>query len=192
MVAGYPSFTTIDPNVGVAAVPDRRLDQLATLIRPRKVVPATVRPWTWPVLVHGASHGAGLGNQFLGHIRNVDAVAIVVRAFHDPDVPHVSEGLDPLADIATVDTELLLADVTAVERRLDKMTQVQGQPAPIRLEVALLEHALAHANAGRLLKTLPAEPAEREMLRDLNVLTAKPRLYLVNVGESDLPHGGRG
>ncbi len=189
-VAGYP-FTTIDPNVGVAAVPDPRLDQLAALIRPHKVVPAAVEFVDIAGLVQGASHGAGLGNQFLGHIRNVDAVAMVVRAFHDPDVPHVSEQLDPLADIATVDTELLLADVATIERRLDKIhLQSKANPREYAAEAALLRRALVHANAGRLLKTLSAEPAEQALLREVNLLTAKPRLYLVNVGEDDLPGGG--
>jgi hypothetical protein len=189
-VAGYP-FTTIDPNVGVAAVPDPRLDQLAALIRPRKVVPATVEFVDIAGLVQGASHGAGLGNQFLGHIRNVDAVAMVVRAFHDSDVPHVTEALDPLADIATVDTELLLADVTTLERRLDKIhLQSKANPRQFAAEVALLERALEHANGGRLLKSLPAEPAERALLQEANLLTAKPRLYLVNVGEDAVPDGG--
>jgi ribosome-binding ATPase len=190
VVAGYP-FTTIDPNLGVAAVPDPRLDQLAALIRPRKVIPATVEFVDIAGLVQGASQGAGLGNQFLGHIRNVDAVAMVVRAFHDPDVPHVTEQLDPLADIATVDTELLLADVTTIERRLEKIhLQSKGNPRQYAQEVALLERALAHANYGQLLKTLPAEPAEHALLHEANLLTAKPRLYLVNVGEDDLPEGG--
>ena len=188
-VAGYP-FTTIDPNVGVAAVPDPRLDQLAALIRPHKVVPAAVEFVDIAGLVQGASHGAGLGNQFLGHIRNVDAVAMVLRAFHDPDVPHVAEQLDPLADIATVDTELLLADVVTIERRLDKIhLQSKANPRPYAAEVALLQRALTHANAGQLLNTLPAEPAEQALLREVNLLTAKPRLYLVNVGEDDLPDG---
>jgi hypothetical protein len=189
-VAGYP-FTTIDPNVGVAAVPDLRLDQLAALIRPRKVAPATVEFVDIAGLVQGASHGAGLGNQFLGHIRNVDAVAMVLRAFHDPDVPHVAEQLDPLADIATVDTELLLADINTLERRLDKIhLQSKGNPRQYAQEVALLERCLAHANGGQLLKTLPAEPGEHALLHDVNLLTAKPRLYLVNVSEDDLPAGG--
>lgn len=189
-VAGYP-FTTIDPNVGVAAVPDPRLDQLAALIRPRKVVPASVEFVDIAGLVQGASQGAGLGNQFLGHIRNVDAVAMVLRAFHDSDVPHVTEQLDPLADIATVDTELLLADVATVQRRLDKIhLQSKGNPRQYAQEVGLLERCLAHANAGQLLRTLLAEPAEHALLHDVNLLTAKPRLYLINVGEDDLPEGG--
>lgn len=189
-VAGYP-FTTIDPNVGVAAVPDPRLDALAKLIRPEKVVPATVEFVDIAGLVAGASQGAGLGNQFLGHIRNVDAVAMVVRAFQDPDVPHVSERLDPLSDIATVDTELLLADLATLQRRQEKL-HVQSKAAPREhaAEMHLLERAVEHANAGRLLRTLPLNEVEAELLRPLNLLTAKPRLYVVNVSEEDLPDGG--
>jgi hypothetical protein len=116
---------------------------------------------------------------------------MVLRAFLDPDVPHVTEQLDPLADITTVDTELLLADVATVERRLDKIQlQSKGNPRQYAQEVALLQRCLAHANSGQLLKTLPAEPGELALLHEVNLLTAKPRLYLVNVGEDDLPDGG--
>lgn len=189
-VAGYP-FTTIDPNVGVVAVPDERLEQLAALIRPEKVLPATVEFVDIAGLVEGASQGAGLGNQFLGHIRNVDAVAIVVRAFHNPDIPHVSETIDPLADIAVLDTELLLADLATLERRQEKIrTQSKANPKAYAREMALLERAVAYANAGHLLSTLALDDVERELLRPLNLLTAKPRLYVVNVSEEDLPDGG--
>jgi hypothetical protein len=189
-VAGYP-FTTIDPNLGVVAVPDRRLDALASLIRPEKVVPASVEFVDIAGLVAGASQGAGLGNQFLGHIRNVDAVAIVVRAFQDPDVPHVTEALDPLADIATVDTELLLADLATLERRRDKIhTQSKGHPREHAVEMALIEQAVDHANSGQLLRMLRLSVPEAELLQPLNLLTAKPRLYVVNAAEGDLPAGG--
>lgn len=189
-VASYP-FTTIDPNVGVAAVPDQRLDQLALLIRPEKVVPATVEFVDIAGLVSGASQGAGLGNQFLGHIRTVDAVAMVVRGFVDPDVAHVAARLDPLADIATVDTELLLADLATIERRLEKIqVQSKANPRQVAAEIALLERAVAHANAGRLLSSLPVDDGERSLLAGLGLLSAKPRLYIVNVGEEDLPAGG--
>jgi hypothetical protein len=189
-VAGYP-FTTIDPNVGVVGVPDKRLDALAALMHPEKVVPASVEFVDIAGLVAGASKGAGLGNQFLGHIRNVDAIAMVVRAFHDPDVPHVTESLDPLADIATVDTELLLADLATIERRLDKIHgQSKANPRQFAQELALLERAADHANAGRLLHSLAFDAPEHELLKELNLLTDKPRLYVVNAGEADLPGGG--
>lgn len=191
VVAGYP-FTTIDPNLGVVAVPDGRLDALAALIHPEKVVPATVEFVDIAGLVAGASQGAGLGNQFLGHIRNVDAIAMVVRAFHDPDVPHVTPELNPLADIATVDMELLLADLATLERRLEKVhAQAKGQPRHhASQEDALLRRAQAHANAGQLLNTLAMDESERQLLKPLNLLTQKPRVYVINVSESDLPGGG--
>ena len=189
-VAGYP-FTTIDPNVGVVGVPDPRLDALGMLMHPEKVVPASVEFVDIAGLVAGASKGAGLGNQFLGHIRNVDAIAMVVRAFHDSDVPHVTEALDPLADIATVDTELLLADLATIERRLEKIhAQSKGNPRAHAQELDLLERAAAHANAGRLLSGLTSHEPEREMLKPLALLTAKPRLLVVNSSEADLPTGG--
>jgi hypothetical protein len=189
-VAGYP-FTTIDPNVGVVAVPDRRLDELAALIRPEKVVPATVEFLDIAGLVAGASEGAGLGNQFLGHIRNVDALAMVVRAFHDPDVPHTTETLDALADIATVDTELLLADLATLQRRWEKIhVQSKANPREHAAEMGLLERALAYANAGNLLRGLVVPDVEAGLLASLNLLTAKPRLYVVNGSEGDLPEGG--
>ncbi len=121
--APYP-FTTIDPNVGVAAVPDPRLDQLAALVKPESVVPAAVEFVDIAGLVKGASQGAGLGNQFLGHIRNVDAIVMVLRGFEDPDVPTSGDSVDPLSDLETLDTELILADVAATERRIER---VQGQ-----------------------------------------------------------------
>jgi GTP-binding protein YchF len=121
--APYP-FTTVDPNIGVAAVPDPRLDQLAALVQPEKVVPAAVEFVDIAGLVKGASQGAGLGNQFLGHIRNVDAIVMVLRGFQDPDIPTAGETVDPLADLETLDTEIILADLAATDRRIEK---VQGQ-----------------------------------------------------------------
>ncbi|MEA3337180.1 MAG: redox-regulated ATPase YchF [Chloroflexota bacterium] len=189
-VAGYP-FTTIDPNVGVVPVPDERLTQLAALIDPEKVVPATVEFVDIAGLVAGASQGAGLGNQFLGHIRNVDAVAMVVRAFQDPDVPHVSEELHPLADIATLDTELLLADLATIERRLEKIAvQSKANPREVAAETEVLQRAQAHADEGNLLSSLVLDEVELALMGSLDLLTAKPRLYVINVGEDDLPAGG--
>ena len=189
-VASYP-FTTIDPNVGVVAVPDKRLDLLAALIQPDKVVAATVEFVDIAGLVAGASQGAGLGNQFLGHIRAVDAIAMVVRGFADPDVAHVEATLDPLADIAAVDTELLLADLATIERRMEKIhVQSKANPREYEAEVALLERAVAHVDAGRLLASLPASDVERDLLAGLGLLSVKPRLYVVNADEDDLPAGG--
>ena len=135
-VASYP-FTTIEPNVGVVPVQDRRLTDVAALVGPEKVVPTTVRFVDIAGLVKGAHRGEGLGNQFLGHIRNVDAVAMVVRCFEASDVSHVTLDLDPINDIETVDTELILADLATVERRLEKVRRsAKAQPREYADELA--------------------------------------------------------
>ena len=189
-VASYP-FTTIEPNVGVAAVPDPRLERLAELVQPERTTPATVEFVDIAGLVKGASQGAGLGNQFLGHIRNVDATAMVVRAFKNPDIPHVTAELDPLDDIETVELELILADLATVERRVEKVRgKAKAQPKEYQAELELLERLGRHLDAGRKAREMALSDKEREMLRPLNLLTAKPCLYVVNVGEDDLPDGG--
>ncbi len=189
--APYP-FTTIDPNVGVAAVPDPRLDQLAALIRPEKVVPATVEFVDIAGLVRGASQGEGLGNQFLGHIRNVDAVALVLRGFADPDVPTQGEAVDPLADLETLETELILADVGTVDRRIEKVQgQAKARPRDFAEQLAWLARLRDHLNHGRA-AVLFDEPAHHaDWTTDLNLLSGKPRLYVVNVSEDTLPDGGQ-
>jgi len=190
-VAGYP-FTTIEPNVGVVPVPDPRLEALARIVNPERVVPTTLRVVDIAGLVRGASHGEGLGNQFLGHIRTVDAVAMVVRGFEDPDVPHVTAELDPRADVETVDLELVLADLATVERRLEKVrTQAKGAKGTYDAELAALEGLQARLNQGLFANGEDLPDPERALARELELLTAKPRLYVVNVGESSLPGGGR-
>lgn len=190
-VASYP-FTTIEPNVGVVPVPDERLEQIAAIVRPERVVPTTLRVVDIAGLVRGASRGEGLGNQFLGHIRAVDAVAMVVRGFEDPDVPHVAAELDPRGDVETVRLELMLADLATVERRLDRVrTQAKGAKGTADGELAALE-----ALKARLERGLPAagpdlSAAESGQAQELNLLSAKPCLYVVNVGEEALPDGGR-
>ncbi len=188
--APYP-FTTIDPNVGVAAVPDPRLDQLAALIRPEKVVPATVAFVDIAGLVKGASRGEGLGNQFLGHIRNVDAVALVLRGFDDPDVPSQGEAVDPLADLETLETELILADVGTMDRRIEKVQgQAKARPRDFAEQLAWLNRLRDHLNSGQA-AVLFDEPAHHtDWTTDLNLLSGKPRLYVVNVSEDALPDGG--
>jgi GTP-binding protein YchF len=188
--APYP-FTTIDPNIGVATVPDPRLDALAGLIKPEKVVPATVEFVDIAGLVKGASQGQGLGNQFLGHIRNVDAVAFVLRGFTDPDVPTAGACVDPLADLETLETELILADVGTLERRLEKVQgQAKARPKDFAEQLAWLARLHDHLNRGAPAIAF-AEPAHHpDWTADLNLLTGKPRLYVVNVGENQLPEGG--
>ncbi len=189
-VASYP-FTTIEPNVGVVPVPDRRLDSLARLIQPEKVVPATVEFVDIAGLVRGAHQGEGLGNQFLGHIRNVDAIAIVVRCFQDPDIPYVTAELDPRQDIEVLHLELMLADLAMVERRLEKvMPMVRSKPKEYGAEGELLTRVRDALRAGTPVRALHLTEAEHEMLHDVALLTDKPVLYVANVSESDLPGGG--
>jgi len=189
-VASYP-FTTIDPNVGVVEVPDRRLAEVAAIVEPDEVKPTTIEFVDIAGLVKGAHQGEGLGNQFLGHIRNVDAVALVVRCFEDTDVAHVSAELDPLADSEVIDLELVLADLATVERRVEKVhSAAKAQPRAFADELAMLERLKAHLEGGHLASQLALADKEREWLQPLSLLTAKPRLYVANVGEDDLPEGG--
>ena len=189
-VASYP-FTTIEPNLGVAAVSDPRLERLAELVQPEHTVPATVEFVDIAGLVKGASQGAGLGNQFLGHIRNVDAMAMVVRAFTDPDVPHVTTELNPLDDIETVELELILADLATVVRRLESVrAKAKAQPREYQTELDLLERLRSHLDGSHKAREMVLADREAHLLQPLNLLTAKPCLYVLNVGEEDLPDGG--
>ena len=179
----YP-FCTIDPNVGVVPVPDPRLDALAAIVKPRKIMPATVEFVDIAGLVAGASRGEGLGNQFLAHIRETDAIAQVVRCFANDDVIHVSGRVDPREDIETINTELALADLAAVEKallRAEKMAKAGGREALERK--ALLERVQTHLDTGTPLRTLALAATEREQLRELFLLTAKPVLYIANIAE---------
>ncbi len=189
-VASYP-FTTIDPNVGVVEVPDPRLTDVAAIIQPDEVKPTTVEFLDIAGLVEGAHEGEGLGNQFLGHIRNVDAVALVVRCFEDPNVAHVTAELDPLADADVIDLELVLADLATIQRREDKvLSMAKGQPRDFGLEVDLLARMRACLEKGHLAARLSATEKEAGLLAPLNLLTGKPRLYVANVSEDSLPGGG--
>jgi GTP-binding protein YchF len=189
-VASYP-FTTIDPNIGVVEVPDPRLDDIAAIIEPDEVKATTIEFVDIAGLVQGAHKGEGLGNQFLGHIRNVDAIGLVVRCFEDSDIAHITTELDPLADSDIIDLELLLADVATMERRQDKVrSAAKAQPRAYTAELDLLARLQAYLDAGHLAASFPTTDKEAEMLAPLNLLTGKPRLYIANVGEDDLPGGG--
>jgi GTP-binding protein YchF len=189
-VAPYP-FTTIDPNVGVVPVPDDRLDKIAALVKPEKTVPSTLRVVDIAGLVKGASQGEGLGNQFLSHIRNVDAVAMVVRTFRNVDIPHVTAELDPLQDVETVRIELILADLAAVERREEKTrTAAKGKTTEYEAEIVALRSLRERLSGGMAVRAAELSPQETALARELNLLTAKPWLYVANVGEEDLPQGG--
>lgn len=185
-VAPYP-FTTIDPNVGVVPVEDERLQWLAEHVRPERVVPATVEFVDIAGLVRGAHHGEGLGNQFLHHIRTVDAIAMVLRQFEDADIPHVSEVIDPLDDIETVNTELILADIGTVDRRMERVRiEAKAHPKDAAEQVDFLERLRAHLNDGHPARTFPREDADQAVLAELFLLSEKPRMYIVNVGEAQL------
>ncbi len=180
----YP-FCTIDPNVGVVPVPDPRLQRLADIAHPEKIIPAAVELVDIAGLVAGASEGAGLGNQFLSHIREVDAIAHVVRAFESTDVIHVAGKVDPLADIETIDTELALADLASVEKALDRAAKASkaGDKDALRRR-ALLERVKAQLDQVRPVRTLGLTEEEERDIRDLHLLTAKPVMYVANVAES--------
>ena len=180
----YP-FCTIDPNVGVVPVPDPRLQQLADIVQPKKIVPATVEFVDIAGLVAGASQGEGLGNQFLSHIRDVDAIAHVVRCFQSTDIVHVAGKVDPLADIETIDTELALSDLAAVERAVDRAAKAakSGDKDAVRKR-ALFERVKAQLDAVKPVRALALTEEERKDLRDLHLLTAKPVMYVANVAEN--------
>jgi GTP-binding protein YchF len=179
----YP-FCTIDPNVGVVAVPDPRLAQLAEIARPEKVVPTTVEFVDIAGLVAGASQGEGLGNQFLAHIREVDAIAHVVRCFESSDVIHVAGRVDPITDVEIVDTELALADLATLEKGLERATRAakSGDKDAIRRRI-LFERVKVQLDAARPVRALTLTEEERRDLRELQLLTSKPVMYIANVAE---------
>jgi GTP-binding protein YchF len=183
----YP-FTTIDPNLGVATIPDERLVAVAGVIGSQRVVPATVDFVDIAGLVQGASAGEGLGNQFLGHIRECDAIAHVVRCFEDENVVHVHAGVDPEGDIETIDTELLLADLATVERRLERVGRAaKSGDAKLQAEAAELESLRDHLSGGSPALVYPATETVAETMRTL--ITAKPTLYVANVDEESVAEG---
>jgi GTP-binding protein YchF len=186
----YP-FCTVEPNVGVVEVPDPRLDRLVELVKPKRRVPAVVEFVDIAGLVQGASRGEGLGNQFLAHIREVDAIVHVIRCFEDPDVIHVMGPVDPVRDHDIITSELALADLAIVERRLEKARKTaRAGDAEARAETAVLERVVAELNAGRGAREAGEDEATVRYLRRLGLLTAKPVLYAANVTEADLAAGG--
>jgi GTP-binding protein YchF len=184
--ANYP-FCTIDPNQGVVLVPDDRLLALSKLSKSLKANPATIEFVDIAGLVKGASQGEGLGNQFLSHIREVDAIVQVVRCFEDADIHHVSGTIDPIRDIETINTELVLADLGSLTKKFDRMQkQFRSGDKQARIEAALIERLLPHLNDGKPAITLPATPEEKGLLRVFFLLTAKPTIFACNVSEDDL------
>jgi ribosome-binding ATPase len=180
----YP-FCTIDPNVGVVPVPDPRLAQLAAIVHPEKIVPTTVEFVDIAGLVAGASQGEGLGNKFLSHIREVDAIAHVVRCFESTDIIHVAGKVDPLTDIEIIDTELALADLQTVDKAVDRAAKAAkgGDKDAVRKR-ALFERVKAQLDQARPVRALTLTDEERLDIRELSLLTAKPVMYVANVSEN--------
>jgi len=179
----YP-FCTIEPNVGVVPVPDPRLDALAAIVKPQRVVPTTMEFVDIAGLVAGASKGEGLGNQFLANIRETDAIAQVVRCFENDDVVHVAGRVDPVNDIEVINTELALADLETVEKVITRTTKVAksgDKEARARLEI--LAKVREHLDAGEPVRTLGLDVDQQQQIRDLFLLTIKPTLYIANVAE---------
>ncbi len=190
LAANYP-FATKDPNVGVITVPDERLDKLAQLVNPQKVIPTTIEIVDIAGLIKGASQGEGLGNQFLANIREVDAIVHVVRCFENENVVHVDGSVDPVRDKEIIDTELLLKDVETLEKRLEKLRK-QAKSAAKEDKKALLiaERILEHLNSGAPARSFPAQDEEEaELLDSLWLLTNKPTLYVCNVDEDSVNEG---
>ncbi len=184
--ANYP-FCTIEPNVGVVAVPDPRLDQLAAIVNPKNILPTTIEFVDIAGLVKGASQGEGLGNQFLGHIRQVDAIAHIVRCFDDENVVHVDGSVDPVRDVEVIQTELNLADLDTVQRRLQRTEkQAKSGDRKCQAEVAVLQIVEKCLDQGRPARAADLTDEERVFLRELHLITAKPMLYVANVSEDDL------
>ena len=188
--ANYP-FCTIEPNEGMVSVPDDRLQRITKYIPPQKVIPAALKLVDIAGIVKGASEGQGLGNKFLSHIREVDAILQVVRCFEDPDVIHVAGKVDPVADMETIELELMLADIQHLDNMLPKMERAaKGADKEVKLRVDVMKKCLAHLSAEKPLRTLPLDEGERAAVKEFGLLSAKPILYVANVDETDLTGQG--
>ncbi len=184
--ANYP-FCTIEPNVGVVAVPDERLEKLAALYDSKKITPAVIEFVDIAGLVKGASRGEGLGNKFLSHIREVDAIVHVVRCFEDENITHVESSIDPVRDIETINLELILSDLDAVQRRLDRAKNAaKGGDKKFLAEVEFLQKVYDHLSKEQCARTLQIDDDEQEFMQNLFLLTAKPVIYAANIAEKDM------
>ena len=183
--ANYP-FCTIEPNVGVVAVPDERIDKLAEMYKPQKVTKAIVEFVDIAGLVKGASKGEGLGNKFLSHIRETDAIVEVVRCFEDSNVVHVDGSVNPIRDIETINLELIFADIETVNKRLDKAKKNLKADKKYQIEIDLLEKILKTLEEGKSARTLEFNEEEQVLVKDMFLLTTKPILYIANVSEEQL------
>lgn len=188
--ANYP-FCTIEPNTGIVTVPDPRLDKIAALVKPDRVIPTTMEFIDIAGLVEGASKNEGLGNKFLGHIRATDAIVHVVRCFADPEVVHVAGRVNPLHDIDIINTELLLADLEKVEKRFSKVERSakNAADAKAKAEVAVLQKLLTALQSGKPARVVELTDEEKPVARELFLITAKPMLYVANVDDTGLTGG---
>jgi GTP-binding protein YchF len=185
--ANFP-FCTIDPNVGIVPVPDKRMDKLAELVKPQRVVPASIEFVDIAGLVKGASEGKGKGNAFLSHIREVDIIVHVVRCFVDDDVIHVEGGIDPIRDMQIIDSELLYKDLESIEKRVDRLKKAaKAGDKQISLQLDAVDRLREHVENGNPVRSFQVTELEREGYSDLFLLTEKPVLYVTNVAETDLP-----
>lgn len=187
--ANYP-FCTIEPNVGVVPVPDERLDKLAEMYVPKKITPAVIEFVDIAGLVKGASKGEGLGNKFLAHIREVDAIIHMVRCFEDPNIVHVDGKIGPLRDIETINLELIFADLEVLEKRIDRTAKMlKSGDKKYQVELNVYQTLKTHLESGQPARTLVLTPEENELLSEVFLLTSKPVIYAANVSEDDLQSG---
>lgn len=186
--ANYP-FCTIEPNVGIVDVPDERIDVLAEMYKPKKVTRAYIEFVDIAGLVKGASKGEGLGNKFLSHIREVDAIVHVVRCFEDTNITHVDGSIDPLRDIETINLELIFADLEVLDRRIDRTKKAMKGDKSLAAELALLERIKEALENGKPARSLDYTPEEADMIKDICLISLKPVLYAANVAEDDFAKG---
>lgn len=186
--ANYP-FCTIEPNVGVVAVPDKRLDKLAEMYEPDKYTPATIEFVDIAGLVKGASHGEGLGNKFLSNIRECDAIVHVVRCFENDDIVHVEGSIDPKRDIETINLELVLSDVEMIERRIDKTQKLLKADKKYQTELDFFKRVLEALNEGKSARSVECSEDEAELLSTVALLTNKPIIYAANMSDEDFSNG---
>lgn len=186
--ANYP-FCTIEPNVGVVAVPDKRIDKLAEMYNPDKIIPATIEFVDIAGLVKGASKGEGLGNKFLSNIRECDAIVHVVRCFENDDIIHVEGSVDPARDIETIDIELILSDVEMVTRKIDRLKKALKGDKSLQPQIDFFEEVLDTLNKGKSARTVETTEEQEEWLKEVALLTTKPIIYAANMSEDDFTNG---
>ena len=189
--ANYP-FCTIEPNVGVVAVPDSRLDKLAEMYDPEKYTPASIEFVDIAGLVKGASKGEGLGNKFLANIRECDAIVHVVRCFEDTDIVHVEGNIDPKRDIETINLELILSDVEMLEKRLDKTKKLLKGDKKYQTDINLFERILSALNEGKAARSVEMDEEEQKIISEVALLTTKPIIYAANMSDEDFSKGIEG